>query len=1244
MRYYLHDLFTQTRDTDPDLRFMALNDLEKELESPESKYTSEDKNQFADCLLRCLDDEFAEVRSQALKCFESLSPRLGGYVVSVLNKLSSKKPNQLSITSSIYTMAIHNILKNLTPDDSVGRSIVKGTLDIILQDQDIFCNAIDYIEILTDILEYLGKYFTSQQLSKSSTMLVYASFHADAIIAKKSVSALSILSRGLTSSSILDSILNLALEQVQSSDEIKYEAVYLSIAAALIKSNPAVIMAIYSKIKPYIMNALRLDTLNKPDDDFDVQQDIDIIRSEAFTCLYTTFANVSSKITSQYSDEVLNACRLFLTYDPYSENSSEWDNDVISDNNAEEETDNEYVEYTSEEEQYEEEEECDEYGSSNSWMLRKDAAALIKIIIQKLPTKLPSVYRFTLKQLTLELSESNSTPLTEILNCFVELFKATNKSGPFYTLKSMNSLRQSAIARRGSDVSMKTDDDPRTELELNADNLCKFYVGILTPRNSEKLTLLYEFITQLSCAVEGLNKDWIPKILTALNKLRNGPPSPELLRLYSTLLLYNSLNNFGAGFEIMIENIHASAESSNHELITQGLFLLDKILSDYVTRDKPSGNILPVFEKTFDDLLIDKTLNKNYSTEIRKQCLSCLSNLVIYVLDEDKALLKSLEVFSDTISLEFLILTDMRCIAELTHSEKVVKLVKNEWTERIINRVVEYITTSEFRTQSLKTLLAMMEANILTMPEKRKISAELTNLCMSYAMETSNSILCAKILAHILDTTDCSLSDTFTSLLVRFSKINNFDNATLTQYARAILKHTEPKKMINAISKSGSRSDPYVSRLLAIVYVSSGGLDSIDNVEKNLNSGKDILFSLTFLEQASKSMELHPDLAMFFKLFGDPDTKISEAAVHATAEIVKSNLEGCLPSLVENFTNGKYDHVQMLNCLGEVLECAQLNDRTIKYLFDTLLSIESTMNLNFGKDEEVECQAASKCFANLALSNEEIVRMFYDELSGESSIKVKASLALALKLCLDRSTFLEHNAALLGKYLEEATSENFIFSPNLELKKIGLATLITAVYKRPSVGLPMVSKLLPKILESELTQKKEYIKVVKIGPFKHKLDDGLESRKQIYELIYSTLTAIEGNLNLKILFDVDYDTLFRKLVKGSFKDDPTIIFLCLLIVLKIITLHPEIFSSPDLLGSFIHVCSKKLFKKARAEAPKQDIEKRNDTIKAILRCCKKINTLIEKGDLQPDGDVLTEWRSFYYNTRNVYPIIDADGQ
>ncbi|EIF45388.1 cullin binding protein [Brettanomyces bruxellensis AWRI1499] len=89
MRYYLHDLFTQTRDTDPDLRFMALNDLEKELESPESKYTSEDKNQFADCLLRCLDDEFAEVRSQALKCFESLSPRLSGYVVSILNKLSS---------------------------------------------------------------------------------------------------------------------------------------------------------------------------------------------------------------------------------------------------------------------------------------------------------------------------------------------------------------------------------------------------------------------------------------------------------------------------------------------------------------------------------------------------------------------------------------------------------------------------------------------------------------------------------------------------------------------------------------------------------------------------------------------------------------------------------------------------------------------------------------------------------------------------------------------------------------------------------------------------------------------------------------------------------------------------------------------------------------------------------------------------------------------------------------------------
>ncbi len=1243
MRYYLHDLFTQTRDTDPDLRFMALNDLEKELRSPESKYTTEDKNQFADCLLRCLDDEFAEVRSQALKCFESLSPRMGAYVVSILNKLSSKKPKQLSITSSIYTMAVHNILKNLTPDDSIGRGIVKGTLATILQDKETFYNVIDYIEILTDLLEYLSKYFNSQQLSNSATVLVHSSFHADAIIAKKSVFALAILSRGLSSPSIIESIFELSFEEVQSFDDIKCEGIYLSISAAVIKSNPTIMAGIYPKIRSYVMDALKIDTLEKPDDDFDVQQDIDLIRSEAFTCLYTAFAHIASKVAVEYADEVLKVCRLFLTYDPYSENDCLGNIDNNSSNGLEDgqEDNDDFVEYISEEEQYEEEE-CEEYGSSNSWILRRDSAMLIKVIIQRLPMKIPSVYRFCFDQLISELSEINSASLTEVLNCFIELFKATNRSGPYYTLKLMNSLRQSAMERRGSDVSMITDNDPRTELELNADKLCESFSKVLTPRNSEKLILLYEFITQLSCATKGLGKHWICPILTAFDKLRNGPPSSELLKLYSTLLENNSMNNFNSAIGIMIENIRASIESSNHELITQGLALLEKILSDYIIRDKPSAAILALLGSSFDDLLITKTLNKNYSTEIRKQCLNCLSGLVIYVLSTDEKLLRSLQVFADTISLEFLILTNMECIAEFIRSENVAKLVEDDWIEIIVNHLVEYTMSPELRTQSLKTILAITEVNILNVQKKQALSRALIDLCTSCNMETTDSVLAAKILTNILETTDGPLPNAFTDLLVDFSKINMFDNGTLTRYARNILKHTECKIIIDRIFQKGARSDPYVSKLLAIIYVASGKLDSVDNIERNLDSGKDILFSLTFLEQASRTMKLHPDLTMFFKLFVASDSQISEAAVHTTAQIIRSNMKDCLPSFIEGAASGEYDHLHMMSCIAEVLQDIQLDDETVESLFRVVFHMESQSGPKLDKDEEVEYQAESKCFTNLALSNEEIVNKFYSELSGDASIKVKASLALALKSCLNKDEFLKHKVALLGRYLEEATSENFIFSTNLKLKKIGLGTLITAVYKRPLVGLPLVSKLLPRILENELVQKKEYIKIVRIGPFKHKLDDGLESRKQIYELIYSALTAIESNSSLEILFDIDYDNLFIKIVKSSFRDDPTIIFLCLLIVLKVTTLHPEIFSSSELLGVFIHVCSKKLFKKTRAEASKQEIEKRNDTIKAILRCCKKINTLIEKGNLRPDGDVLAEWRSFYYNTKTMYPVINAE--
>lgn len=71
---------------------------------------------------------------------------------------------------------------------------------------------------------------------------------------------------------------------------------------------------------------------------------------------------------------------------------------------------------------------------------------------------------------------------------------------------------------------------------------------------------------------------------------------------------------------------------------------------------------------------------------------------------------------------------------------------------------------------------------------------------------------------------------------------------------------------------------------------------------------------------------------------------------------------------------------------------------------------------------------------------------------------------------------------------------------NLENKRLSMATLHSAARNKPRLVLNNLSQLIPYVIatsEIDLT----LIREVQMGPFKHKVDDGLEMRKvSIYQV------------------------------------------------------------------------------------------------------------------------------------------------
>ena len=65
---------------------------------------------------------------------------------------------------------------------------------------------------------------------------------------------------------------------------------------------------------------------------------------------------------------------------------------------------------------------------------------------------------------------------------------------------------------------------------------------------------------------------------------------------------------------------------------------------------------------------------------------------------------------------------------------------------------------------------------------------------------------------------------------------------------------------------------------------------------------------------------------------------------------------------------------------------------------------------------------------------------------------------------------------------------------NLENKRLALSALDSATHNKTEIILPHLAQLLPSVLK-ESRVRPELVREVQMGPFKHKVDDGLEVRK-----------------------------------------------------------------------------------------------------------------------------------------------------
>ncbi|GAV28421.1 hypothetical protein PMKS-001892 [Pichia membranifaciens] len=1234
-----------TKDTDPDLRFMALNDLEREMANSSVNVSSNQLIAYSEILLRCLDDEFSEVRTQSLKCFESVSFRLRQDILPLIKELSKKKPKKISITSTIYTMALHNILKNLPPNEELYTSVIGILLPEILEDKRLFFTEIDYIEILNDIATYIGNFMTKKQIANTLAFLNDAAFNADTIIAKKSILACNALIKNIDDDSTISAFIdNLAEVYKGSNNPIEGKITFLSIFAAAVSGNPGLMSNHITQIWEFLLQCLQINEIQRIDDDYEAQQKSDMLRLEVMTVLVKVFTFCRGDNVDALVVDALSICQVFVSYDPYKtgEANSDDDESLNNEEDENEETDDDYSDY--------EQDDDDDDNDDFSWKLRVASLSLLTSIIQNFPIKLPLVFKYNINSLLNRLTQEKiKNVLTALVETLAYIFESSSSEGVYYSLLSSRAMAETTTGRRFSDVSMQTDDDPYTVLLGQSKQICDCIAEFIEKSQTvaiERIDLTLKLLAKLTNALGGLDSKYIQLYIVSLNKVWTSlVGTPEAFSFFSALLKFDSLESFGNGLLCLIEYLRfCLSNDTNHRLVIDGLNLVNEIFDKHLSEDFSRQGIMMQLVNSFTDQLLEKINNKTLSTEIRLQSLNAIVSLSCKVsMDTDKKH-QILGMFTQTISTEVLAYNTLNAIAKVVKAGKILDVVTAGWLKSILDYALEYLSMSELNNASLKVIKEFSQAQLLDLEDGQRILNYLEKLHSEKMFSSSNCVDIGVIMAQVLKRARVANDLPLTvSLVVDLCAYDKFDDVLLALMSQ-LLKQNSEENLTQLIQQFGKTTDLKISKMLAVLTVVSRNDISIGNILENLRNGKDLYFSLIFLNQVSKSIDLNIGLEPFLMLFSSQKQNIVNMSVKTVSTIVSKYSEKYLHEFLDYLKQTTF-LTPSFKCLAFILNNSHVTNEEAGEIFQIIVEIEKSLTINV--EENTGYENAASCLSTL-ITEYGLLESMLSILSESSSSMSNLAITIGStpKFTFPNETFLEETSLqLLVKYAEQTTN-NYIFNNSLRFKETGISNLNLFMSKKPNIAISLISKIMPNIMESEIKANKEYVRTQFIGPYKHKIDDGLNYRKQIFESIYYLFKTLEDNKNLVFLCNIKWALYFNKFFDCGIKDDQSIASVCLLTVLKLFEREPYIFDHDigdvDIFDGFINRNRKALSKKIADNAVKQDIEKQNNLVKMIIRFLKKTNILVENNKLILSGNQRATWSAFISEARSKFPIFNSE--
>ncbi|KAK1900906.1 Cullin-associated NEDD8-dissociated protein 1 [Dissostichus eleginoides] len=193
--------------------------------------------------------------------------------------------------------------------------------------------------------------------------------------------------------------------------------------------------------------------------------------------------------------------------------------------------------------------------------------------------------------------------------------------------------------------------------------------------------------------------------------------------------------------------------------------------------------------------------------------------------------------------------------------------------------------------------------------------------------------------------------------------------------------------------------------------------------------------------------------------------------------------------------------------------------------------------------------------------------------------------------CLGKLT-LVNAAQLLPRLKQQLRAGDFLQTlqdDDLNVRRVSLVMFNSAAHNKPSLIRGLLATVLPHLYR-ETQIRKDLIREVEMGPFKHTVDDGLDVRKAAFECMYTLLdSCMEG---LDVLLFLDH-------VEEGLKDHYDIRMLTFLMLARLASLCPA--AVLQRLDRLIEPLKATCTTKVKAGSVKQEFEKQEELRRSAMR-------------------------------------------